>query len=190
MKLYGSTTSPYVRRIHLLLEGQDYDVENLKLTETADRIKLKAKNPTLKIPMLEDGDVVLFDSRVIAQYLREKLSHTPLTWEEENQITLIDNANDSFVSMFQLQRSDIDTTADRLFFNYQRERFDEVFAALDQQVGNGKFAQWNFPAMCLYCLLDWITFRNLKDYSDYTNLVSFYKQHAERPAVIASIPTE
>lgn len=190
MKLYGSTTSPYVRRIHLLLEGQEYDVENWTLTAPEDRVKLKAKNPTLKIPMLEDGDVVLFDSRVIAQYLREKLSLAPLSWQEENQITLINNANDSFVSMFQLQRSGFDTTEDRLFFNLQRERFDELFAELDKQVANGDFAQWNYPAICLYCLLDWIKFRALKDFSRYSNLSGFYAEYASHPAVIATAPTE
>lgn len=190
MKLYGSTTSPYVRRIHLLLEGHDYDTENWTLTHPEDRIKLKAKNPTLKIPMLEDGDTVLFDSRVIAQYLRQKLSLAPLSWEEENQITLINSANDSFVSMFQLSRSEIDTSADSLFFNYQRERFDELFAELDRQVADGKFDTWNFPAICLYCLLDWIIFRNLKDFSQYEHLVGFYKKNADKPAVVASAPKD
>lgn len=190
MKLYGSTTSPYVRRIKLLIEGYDYDVENWKLTAPEDRMKLKAKNPTLKIPMLEDGDIVLFDSRVIAQYLRSKLSLASLTWQQENQLTLIDNANDSFVSMYQLQRSDLDTTEDRFFYNIQRERFSELFSALNTQVEQGEFAQWNYPAMCLYCLLDWISFRDLMDFSEYSSLVAFHKEHGTKQVVIDTEPKE
>ena len=96
MKLIGSTTSPYVRRIRLLLDDSDYEFVNLDIY-CQGRDELRRNNPALKIPMLIDDNQEVYDSRVIARYLSEKQGMVPLTWDQENQLTLIDAANDSAV---------------------------------------------------------------------------------------------
>jgi glutathione S-transferase len=111
LKLYGSTTSPYVRRLRIWLANTDHEFINLKIFSEQDRQLLAAKNPTMKIPMLEDvtDDVTrgIFDSRIIYRYLTDKFDDPLLSWEQENQLTLIDSANDSLVQMFILSNSDI-----------------------------------------------------------------------------------
>ena len=83
MKLIGSTTSPYVRRIRLLLGDADYDFVSLDIYG-AGRDELRRNNPALKIPMLQDGDQAVYDSRVIARYLAHKQGIAALSWDQEN----------------------------------------------------------------------------------------------------------
>lgn len=74
MKLYYAPTSPYVRKVMMLLEetGQRGDVEliNVATTPLAADSGLLSKNPLAKVPALERPDgPTLYDSRVITAYL-------------------------------------------------------------------------------------------------------------------------
>ncbi|MEX0281040.1 MAG: glutathione S-transferase [Arenibacterium sp.] len=74
MKLFYSPTSPYVRKVMVVLHetGQLNDVELLSsVTSPVDtNAALKSKNPLGKVPALERADgPTLFDSRVICAYL-------------------------------------------------------------------------------------------------------------------------
>ncbi|MEQ6202207.1 glutathione S-transferase [Sulfitobacter sp. HNIBRBA2951] len=74
MKLYYAPTSPYVRKVMVLLHetGQLDEVAlvNVATTPIAASAELLAKNPLAKVPALErpDGPTV-YDSRVITAYL-------------------------------------------------------------------------------------------------------------------------
>jgi glutathione S-transferase len=77
MKLYYSPTSPYVRKVMVLLRetGQLADVELITASGTplAPADELLAKNPLTKVPALERPDgPTLFDSRVICAYLDDR----------------------------------------------------------------------------------------------------------------------
>ncbi|GAA5139335.1 glutathione S-transferase family protein [Thalassotalea piscium] len=181
MKLYGSTSSPYVRRIRLYLiklSLEDTAVEfiNLDIFNQEDRALLTASNPAQKIPALIDNELCIYDSRVIYRYLAEKYQQPSLTWQQENLLTLIDAANDSMVSMLQLTRSGVDVNQDSLFFNLQRERVEQVMNYLNKSVENGEFTQWNYVAICLFCLLDWLAFRSLYNWEKYSDLKRFYER--------------
>ncbi|MGJ8543848.1 MAG: glutathione S-transferase [Sulfitobacter sp.] len=74
MKLYHSPTSPYVRKVMVLLHetGQLDDVELVSAVTTplAPDAGLLAKNPLAKVPALERAEgPTLFDSRVICEFL-------------------------------------------------------------------------------------------------------------------------
>ena len=74
MKLYYAPTSPYVRKVMIVLEetGQLGDVElvNVATTPVDADPALLAKNPLAKVPALERPDgPTLYDSRVITAYL-------------------------------------------------------------------------------------------------------------------------
>ena len=188
MKLYGSQTSPYVRRIRLLLAATAHDFINLNIFAGADRETLAALNPTLRIPMLDDEGQVIFDSGVIYRYLAAKLGLAPLSWYQENQLTVINAVNDSLVMLLQLSRSGFDTNDDKLFFNLQRERVATSLFVLEQQAANGEFAQWNYVAMALYSLLDWTLFRELLELDDYPALLAFCQQNKQQPMIAGSDP--
>ncbi|MEY4099487.1 MAG: hypothetical protein RL300_658 [Pseudomonadota bacterium] len=70
MKLIGSNTSPYVRKVRIVMAEKkldyDYVLENVFSANTS----IAASNPLGKVPCLvmEAGDVI-YDSRVIVEYL-------------------------------------------------------------------------------------------------------------------------
>src|SRR6266566_7283371 len=69
MKLYGSLTSPYVRKVRVLIKEKQLSVEFVAV-ETASDSRIAALNPLGKVPVFErDDGLALFDSPVIAEYL-------------------------------------------------------------------------------------------------------------------------
>ncbi|MEE9303661.1 MAG: glutathione S-transferase N-terminal domain-containing protein [Thiotrichaceae bacterium] len=81
MKLYYSDTSPYSRKVRLVIieKGLDDDIQKIKINPFEDNPELWAVNPLGKIPALElDYDETLFDSPVICRYL-DRLSKTVTT---------------------------------------------------------------------------------------------------------------
>ena len=70
MKLYGSRTSPYVRKVRIVMTEKriecDFVEENIWSADTT----VTLHNPLTKVPvlLLDDG-MSLYDSRVIAEYL-------------------------------------------------------------------------------------------------------------------------
>lgn len=192
LKLYGSTTSPFVRRLRIWLANTEHEFINLQIFTGEDRDLLAQKNPTMKIPMLEDlrfePQRIIFDSRVIFRYLSEQFSYPAISWEQENQLTLIDAVNDSLVQMFLLAKSDIPADTDKLFFKLQKERVNGVLAQLNDEVGQGQFGNWNYPAICLFCLIDWIEFRNLHNLKGLSALLEFHQEHKQRIEATATDP--
>lgn len=188
MKLYGSTTSPYVRRIRIVLASTEHEFLNLNIFSLNDRALLASRNPTMKVPCLEDGSEVILDSRIIYNYLAEKYNYDPLSWEAENQLTLIDAVNDSLVQLLLLKRSDFDIEQEKLYFNLQSERIDGVFSILTKQCNEGKFAGWHYPEICLYSLIDWVLFRELHDMRHYPELLDFHEKHQNKIEVTATDP--
>jgi len=194
MKLYGSITSPYVRRLRILLGDMDYDFQHTNIFGDEDRAEFRKLNPAMRVPMLEDTDNVdcphLFDSGVIAEYLLEKQNKPALTITEKNTLSIINAASDSLVSMFILKRSGIDNTQDALFFNAQRERITLCVETLNEYVKQGKFDNWNYVGISLLVLVEWATFRNLFDFSGYTELLNFVSDNQEQAHVKETFPRD
>ena len=188
MKLYGSTTSPYVLRIRIVLASTEHEFLNLDIFSGNDRALLASRNPTMKVPCLEDSSEIILDSRIIYNYLAEKYNYESLSWEAENQLTLIDAVNDSLVQLLLLKRSDFDIEKEKLYFNLQRERIEGVFSILARQINEGKFAGWHYPEICLYSLVDWVLFRELHDMQAYPELLWFHEQHQNKIEVTATDP--
>lgn len=190
MQLYGSTTSPYVRRIRILLAQVQHEFINLDIYQGPGRDTLASKTPTLRVPCLEDDGQMIYDSRVIYRYLAEKYHYTPLSWDQENQLTLVDEICDSFVALFQLSKSGIVSGEDVMFIRIQKERIQASFKALDEQVSAGQFDTWNYPAICLYALIDWVEFRELHKLSGLDQLKAFREKHVDRIEVTATDPRQ
>ncbi|MGY8871533.1 MAG: glutathione S-transferase family protein [Pseudomonadales bacterium] len=188
MKLIGSGMSPYARRIRLFLEGQDYEFINLNIYSPEGREALATYTPAMKVPVLIDAEQKIYDSRAIHRYLTEKQTAKPLSWDQENLLTLIDAANDSFVILLMAARSNIDTEADALILNLQKERIERTMPLLEQAIIDGHLSEWGYPSICLFCLLDWVSFRELCDLSVYPHLSSFLSEKSAYPAVEASNP--
>ncbi len=190
MELIGSNTSPFVRRTRLLLAGLPYTYTQLDIYAEG-RSALANQTPILKIPVLIDNGQQIYDSRVIARYLEQ--THgigEPLSWEEENRLTIIDGVLDSLVMLLLSQRSGLDTSSEVMIYRLQRERIKRSLATLEHEVLEGNFRLWRYPAICLYTLVDWADFRELINLRDYPTLKGFRDAHGEREEVIATDPRQ
>ena len=192
MKLYGSFTSPYVRRLRLILMDVKYDMIDAPTSSAEGRAILRKLNPTMKIPMFEDNGLVLCDSTVIAQYLHEKLARPYLSIPQLNLLKIIDGITDSYIQLFLLDKSGFDTTDDKMYFNLQHERIERSFKYLENVVADKHISatDWNYLSISLYTSLDWVKVRKLHDFSHLEAIQSFYMTAAQRKDVKStSIPT-
>jgi len=184
MQLIGSVPSPYVRRIRIWALQNNCNIEliSLDIFSAQDRPKMANKNPARKIPILIDGDLTLSDSNSIIRYLLEKTGKSKLNWPQEHLLTTINACNDSLVEMLLCERSGLDTQSDALFFNLQNERVAQTLHYLNDHLCDDEFKSCECLNISLYCLLDWICFRELTDFSAQPQLVKFYEAFSQRQA--------
>ena len=70
MKLIGSTSSPYVRKVRIVMAEKKLDYEFVLEDVWAADTSISQSNPLGKVPCLVmEGGEALFDSRVIVEYL-------------------------------------------------------------------------------------------------------------------------
>jgi glutathione S-transferase len=70
MKLIGSTTSPYVRKVRVVMAEKKLDYNYVTENVWASDTRIGESNPLGKVPCLVmEGAEALFDSRVIVEYL-------------------------------------------------------------------------------------------------------------------------
>jgi glutathione S-transferase len=83
MKLYGSLTSPYVRKARVVIEEKQLPVELVVEDPWEEGNAIVGWNPLGKVPVLEVGPGnYLFDSTVVAHYL-DRLEGRPLAPRED-----------------------------------------------------------------------------------------------------------
>jgi glutathione S-transferase len=70
MKLIGSATSPYVRKVRIVMAEKKLDYQFVLEDAWADSASISSFNPLGKVPCLVmEGGEAVFDSRVIVEYL-------------------------------------------------------------------------------------------------------------------------
>ena len=70
MKLIGSTTSPYVRKVRVVLAEKKLDYQFVEENPWEVELSPGTGNPLGKVPRLVmEGTEAMFDSRVIVEYL-------------------------------------------------------------------------------------------------------------------------
>ena len=78
MKLYDNPLSPYAMKVRMILYEKGIDFEKHEVHTHAQAEELKKLNPRAEVPALVDGDAVIFDSKVIGEYLEETRPEPPL----------------------------------------------------------------------------------------------------------------
>ncbi|KAB2903105.1 MAG: glutathione S-transferase [Kofleriaceae bacterium] len=166
MKLYGTTTSPFVRRVRVVAAevGAPYELVN---TAPADgQAALRAISPIWKVPVAELGERIIYDSRVIIDWLTTFRGWGDLRpprdrWREANLLNAIDGALESGIHLFYLRREGIDATT-LPYGKHEVGRMEAVFAWLGAELGKDGFGEdLGLPEVSLLCCLDWLDFREV-----------------------------
>lgn len=78
MTLFSNKSDIYCHQVRIVLaeKGVGYEIENVEPDSVSE--DLLELNPTASLPTLVDRDLVLFNSRIIMEYLDERFPHPPL----------------------------------------------------------------------------------------------------------------
>ena len=182
-QLYGSQTSPFVRRIRILLENIQYEFKELEIFER-DAQLLNKINPINQVPVLVDDGKVIWDSRQIFAYLNSFHRFQNMDWDDENSLTAIDSAMSSAVALLLMRRSGINIDEPLMYVQRQKERIESVLDHLAPFIREKVATQaWDFHTISLYAFFDWGTFRNLIDLSKRKECLELLALHADRSII-------
>lgn len=201
MKLIGSTTSPYVRKVRIVMAEKKLDYQFVLDDVWAPDTAIGESNPLGKVPCLvmEDGGAV-FDSRVIVEYL-DTLTPVgkliPTSGRERAEVkcweALADGMSDAAILMRieDTQRSEDQRSTSWL--ERQQRKVDGALQAMSAGLGDGPWCNGNHYSLAdiaVGCALGWIEFRRpeLTWRDDYPNLARLVDKLAERPSFRETAP--
>ncbi len=186
LTLIGSYTSPYVRKVRLLLwDDKTVIFKPINYFEEEGNKYLKSINPFNQLPMMLDGDQPIYDSRVMFNYIAKKKGLPELTLEEENILSAIDTTLASAVNLFSLRKGGIDIEAgNHYFIERQKERLPSLLGILSPWAKKqDPKKDWNFLTMSLFSLIYWLEFREMYDIKKHPELVDFLERFKNCPGV-------
>ncbi len=185
IKVYGSTASPYVRRVRILFD-KDSDFSEMTIFEKKEREFLKKHNPSLKIPFIRDGETTLFDSQLIWEYYNKKKNWIELNLDQMKYLKIINEANNAGVILLMRKRMNEDPEQNGRYSLLQKERIETCLSYLEENIHIAEI--WNPIGTWLFCLLDWFDFREIYPFKSFERLSSFWKKNQERDDVQSSNP--
>lgn len=198
MKLYGSMTSPYVRKVRILIQEKKIPCEFDVADAWAANSPVPALNPLGKVPVLvRDDQTVLFDSPVIVEYL-DSLSAPallPVTgearWEMLRWQALADGLMDAVVTrLLESRRPAAQQSANDI-----RRQEQKVASAIDfttQHLPKGSWLmldRFTLADLAMGVALEYTDFRYPHDWrSRHPRLGEWLAGIGERPAFVATRP--
>lgn len=78
VQLYDHPLSPFGFKVRILLYEKGIEFEKNEIQSESQREELLEVNPRGEVPALRDGDTVVADSKIIAEYLEERWPTPPL----------------------------------------------------------------------------------------------------------------
>lgn len=197
MRLHGTLTSPYVRRVRVVGHELGLALELVDTTTPDGRSSLERLSPLRKVPVLEVGGVGVLDSHAIIDLLLAQHGHGGLRRlrpaaqvVEGNMIYAIDGALDSAIRMFYFRRDGVDFEPIPHMRN-EHDRVGRTLAWLDAQVrGPWCTADDGFGVaeLALVTTLEWFRLRAIVPLEPYPKLLALMAAHAERPSLVATRP--
>ena len=166
MKLVGSLTSPYVRKVRVLLAEKGIAYELVEESAWTATTTVPRYNPLNKVPalVLDDGESI-YDSSVITEYLDSLggaalLPKDPAARAKARRDEALGNGlMDAGVTIF-LERKREAGRQDAAWIARQRDKIDAALAALDKSVtsraGNGAITMGDIACGCA---LFWLEMR-------------------------------
>lgn len=195
MKLYGTTTSPFVRRAHVLATEVGEPIERVDTATEAGQAALREITPIRKVPVAIVDGRTLFDSRVIIDWLTTTRGFGTIApprdrWREHNLVNAIDAAIDAAIQLFYLRRDGISIEGTP-YATRQLDRADAIFSWLGTQLaGDGaSFGDgFGLAELSLVCGLDWMDFREAYPTQRAAALAGLRAAWADRPTLVATRP--
>jgi glutathione S-transferase len=203
MKLIGSISSPYVRKVRVVMAEKKLDFEFVSEDVWSAQTTIGESNPLGKVPCLVmEGAEALFDSRVIVEYL-DTLSPVgkliPTSGRERSEVKTWEALADGLLDAAILARLEATwggrTEAQRsqAWIDRQLGKIDASLVAMSRGLGEKPYCSGihlSLADIAVGCAVGYLDFRfpDIQWRTGYPNLVRLHDKLMLRPSFAGSVP--
>jgi glutathione S-transferase len=203
MKLLGAVTSPYVRKVRIVMAEKKLEYEFVQEDVWAASTSIVLSNPLGKVPclLMETGEA-LYDSRVIVEYL-DTLSPVgkliPPSGRERTEVKvwealadgLLDAAIAARLEAHWVGRSEAERS--QAWIDRQLGKVHDTLAAISKGLSDNSMCagiHLSLADIAVGCALGYLDFRfpNIAWRRDYPNLDKLQEKLMQRQSFIDSVP--
>jgi glutathione S-transferase len=203
MKLIGSTASPYVRKVRVVMAEKKLDYQFVEEDVWAADTTIMHSNPLGKVPCLVmEGGEALFDSRVIVEYL-DTLSPVgkliPPVGRERAEVKTWEALADGVLDALVLARLEANWSGrdkaqrSQAWIDRQIAKTQASLKAMSQGLGEKPFCAGIYLSLAdiaVGCALGYLDFRfpDIDWRTPYPNLAKLQEKLMQRPSFSDSAP--
>jgi glutathione S-transferase len=203
MKLIGAITSPYVRKVRVVLAEKKLDYGFVAEDVWSADTHIAVSNPLGKVPcLILDGGEPVFDSRVIAEYL-DGLSPVgkliPPSGRERVEVKVWEALADGVLDASILARLEATwphrsaEQRSQAWIDRQMGKVDLALASMAKSLGDKAYctgAHFSLADVAVGCALGYLDFRfpELDWRTAHPNLATLWTKLGERPSFVATRP--
>jgi glutathione S-transferase len=203
MKLIGSTTSPYVRKVRVVMAEKKLEYAFVTEDVWAASTTISGSNPLGKVPcLIMEGAEALFDSRVIVEYL-DTLSPVgkliPTVGRERAEIKTWEALADGVLDASILARMEAtwtgrsDDQRSPAWIERQLRKCSDAVKAMSLGLGDKPYCagiHLSLADIAVGCALGYLDFRfpELAWRGDYPNLVKLHDKLMQRASFADTVP--
>ena len=204
MKLIGSVTSPYVRKVRIVMAEKKLDYKFVSEDVWSAQTQIHQANPLGKVPcLIMEGGEAVFDSRVIVEYL-DTLSPVgkliPVGGRERAEVKTWEALADGLLDAALLARMEAvwternDAQRSQAWIDRQLDKIQHALKAMGHGLGEKPFCsgnQMSLSDIAVGCALAYLDFRfaQIDWRTPYPNLHKLHDKLALRPSFIDSLPS-
>lgn len=203
MKLIGSTSSPYVRKVRIVMAEKKLDYAFVTEDVWAAGTTIGQSNPLGKVPcLIMEGGEALFDSRVIVEYL-DALSPVgkliPSTGRARAEVKTWEALADGVLDALILARLEAiwpgrsDSERSQAWIDRQIAKVDASLEAMSKGLSDRNFCSdihLTLSDISVGCALAYLDFRfaHIDWRARHGNLAKLYEKLALRPSFADTVP--
>lgn len=203
MKLIGSTSSPYVRKVRVVMAEKKLDYQFVEEDVWASDTSIMHSNPLGKVPCLVmEGGEALFDSRVIVEYL-DTLSPVgkliPAVGRERAEVKTWEALADGVLDALILARLEANWPGrakgqrSQAWIDRQIDKTNASIKAMSQGLGDKPFCAGIYLSLAdiaVGCALGYLDFRfpEIDWRGQYPNLAKLHEKLAQRSSFTETLP--
>lgn len=195
LKLYTHPYSTYARRVAIALREKSIPCEQIVVDMAARKHRepaYLALNPYHRVPTLVDGDLVLYESTSILNYLESLHPQPPLVPADIKARALVDMHMKLCDIQFTRQVGAIifpkrflpKERWDEQLFAAMRGEIDKHLAILDQQLGDDEYVVANQYSLVEVCYAPFVAFLDLMEVTPPPRIARWAERILSRPSAL------
>lgn len=199
IKLFGTVTSPYVRRVRVVAQELGLECTLVDVFTEDGQTALREVSPIWKVPAAQVDGRLVFDSRVIVEHLLRthgsEETLLPIAADDldaANVVTVIDGALDALINVFYLRRDGVDPSGSK----YLSKQLDRARSAMDwletrvDDVWLGGARRFGVPELALCTTMGWMRFRDTYEIDQHPGLKRCFDHHRVRESLASTRPPD